>query len=687
MIAIVSTSWPVRAAVIAAAAALGACAAPAAPPRNLVLITIDTLRADRVGRGVAPALDALAAGSVRFANARTTVPLTLPAHTSLMTGTLPRVHGVHDNGVVVSDALPTLATVCRAAGYRTGAFVGAYVLDRRFGLAHGFDTYDDRVSRDPEAEARLDAERRAAEVVDAALAWLDDAGAEPFFLWVHVYDPHAPYEAPGAAAAPTAALAYDGEVAYAGAQIGRLLDRLDATGRRGSTVVAVAGDHGEGLGEHGEQTHGMLAYDSTLHVPLFVAAPGLPPRDVGEPVSLADVAPSLLRLAGVAGALSPLASTRDLFAPIPAGDVYAETVYPRAAGWHPLAVLADAQWKLVLSAEPELYDVRADPRETANLAANRRQLVQAMSARLKALPAVAAPSGTSAPLAPEAAAKLRSLGYVGGAMASSAPNPLAPNPSAVIDAWTEFEAALGLVNRGDGGTAIPVLRTLSTRFPDGPVFQSTYARALQESGQARRAMAVLRAAVDRAPGDATLFHDLAVAAREAGDAAEALRAEQAALALDAGHPSALNGLGLLHADAGRLPEAAQAFERATAADPSSASSWSNLGNARRAMGDLTGADAAYRQALARQPQHADAANGLGVVLVQAQRAGEAVPWLERAVQSEPDFHEARLNLGIALQQSGDRARAIATYRDLLARAPARFIRERQAATELLRGLR
>jgi choline-sulfatase len=513
---------PIAIALLATAVALSACAAPEPiRPRNLVVITIDTLRADRIGRGVAPALETLAAQSVRFTNARTTAPLTLPAHTSLMTGTLPRVHGVHDNGVVVPDTLPTLAAVCRAAGYRTAAFVGAYVLDRRFGLARGFDTYDDRVARDAGAEARLDAERRAEDVVDTSIAWLDQTGSAPFLLWVHVYDPHAPYEAPGAPAGSPAA-AYDAEVAYASAQIGRLLARLEAKGLRSSTVVAVAGDHGEGLGEHGEQTHGMLAYDSTLHVPLFVAAPGLPPHDVSEPVSLADVGPSLLRLAGVTGALSPLASTRDLFAPA-SGDVHAESEYPRAAGWHPLSVVADAQWKLILSAEPELYDMRTDRRETANQAASHRQVVQAMSARIKALPAPA-PSGVST-LAPDAAAKLRALGYVGGAMAAP-PVASAPNPSAVIDAWTEFEAALALVNGGDGAAAVGALRRLSTRFPDGAVFQSTYARALQESGQSRLAVTVLRAAIDRQPGNATLFHDLAVAARLAGDDAEALKAEK-----------------------------------------------------------------------------------------------------------------------------------------------------------------
>lgn len=663
----------------------GGCTSPApAAPHNVVLVTIDTLRADRIGRGVAPALDALAASSVRFTNARTTVPLTLPAHTSILTGTSPLVHGVHENGVVVPGGLPTLATVLGEAGYRTAAFVGAYVLDGRFGLARGFDVYDDRVPRDPRAEGRLDAERRASEVVDAALAWLDGAGTSRFFLWVHLYDPHAPYDPP-AGTWPAGASAYDGEVAYASAQVARLLDRLTARGLTDSTVVAVAGDHGEGLGEHGEQTHGMLAYDATLRVPLFIFAPGQPSRDEDAPVSLADLAPSILRLARVEGALSPHASPRDLFAPEGARDVYAETEYPRVAGWHPLAVLAYAQWKLVLSSEPELYDVQADPGETRNLATSRRQLVQTMSARLKAMRA-AAPAPVVRTMAPDAAARLRALGYVGGS-GSGAVEAAAPNPAGTIASWTAFEDALTRVNRGAGASALPALQALSAEFPTGGVFQSTYARALQESGRAGEAVAVLGAAVDRRPDDPTLFHDLAVAARLAGDDREALRAEQAALALDEQNPSVLNGIGLLHADAGRAAEAADAFERATRADPSSASAWSNLGNARQALGDRSGAESAYRRALAAQPQHADAANGLGVVLVQQQKAAEAVPWLERVVAAEPDFHEARLNLGIAQQQSGAREQAIATYRDLLAKAPRSAVRERAAATALLAELR
>ena len=674
-----------RLAAVAAVAALAAGAACTAPrpasPRSVLLVTIDTLRADRVGRGIAPALDALASGGLHFTNARTTAPLTLPAHATILTGLPPTAHGVHDNGVVLAAGTPTLATVLRGAGFRTAAFVGAYVLDRRFGLGAGFEVYDDRIARDAAADARLEAERPARVVVDAALAWLERAGPEPFFLWVHLYDPHAPYAPPADAPAIAGRSGYDGEVAYASSQMARLLEALDRLGRRDATIVTVAGDHGEGLGEHGEQTHGMLAYDATLRVPLVLAVPGQAPQTVDHGVSLADLAPSLLRFSGASATLTPAAMARDLTTP--GGQVYAETEYPRAAGWHPLHVLVDGPWKLILAATPRLFDVSTDPGERADVAAAQRQRVAAMTARLRALQAAAAaPAGR--PAGGDTDARLRALGYVSSAPAHETAT--AADPDAEIAHWTTFERALGQVTAGDAAGATPALRDLSARYPTATVFQSTYARALQESGQPGAAVAVLRAAVARRP-DATLFHDLAVAAALAGDAGEARRAEEAALALDPMSAAAMNGLGLLHAEANRAADAAPLFDRAAALDPTNASIWANLGNARQALGDLPGAEAAYRRGLEAQPQHLDAANGLGVVLVQRGRPADAVPVLERVVAAAPDFHEARLNLGIALQQSGASARAAAVYRDLLARAPARFARERQAATTLLRGLR
>jgi len=648
---------------------------------NIVLITIDTLRADRLRRGFTPAIDTLADAGVRFDNARAAVPLTLPSHVTIMTGLLPVAHGVRENGVVFTSqsSAPPLARVLRDAGYRTGAFVAAYVLDRRFGLADGFEIYDDRIPRDSNFSTRLEAERPGHEVVDTALSWLGQTAA-PFFLWVHLYDPHAPYEPPAEYRAKAGGGAYDGEVAHADAQVARIVQGLRARGLMGATLVALAGDHGEGLGEHGEQTHGMLVYDATLKVPLLVSGPTLPQRVVTAPVSLADVAPLLLRLAGLTP--PPGVSEADLLSPSsPERDVYAETQYPRTAGWHTLGTIAGERWKLILSSETELYDLISDPTEQHNIALAHPGIVQGMRARVTQLRATA-PTATAAVPA-EASERLRALGYV-----SSSPVPVsrdgtAPNPARVIDAWTDFETALFQVNAGRPRDALPALKVLAERFPDAPVFQTTYGRALKDAGNAAGAVAAYRRAITRIQ-DASLYHDLAVAARAAGQVAEALRAEQAALALEGNNPAALNGLGLLEAEAGRATDAAVSFERAAALDPSNASYWTNLGNARRELADLTQAETAYKRALDRDPTYPDAANGLGALLVQRGKPADAIPWFERAIQRSPDFYEARLNLGIALQESGQRERAAAIYRELLARAPARFARERRAAKELLR---
>ena len=636
---------------------------------NVVLITIDTLRADRVGHGLTPAIDALAASGVRFDDVRAAVPLTLPSHVSIMTGQLPIANGVRENGVVYQPQAnaPTLAKRFKTAGYRTGAFVGAYVLDRRFGLSDGFDAYDDRIARDPNLGARLEAERRGAAVVDAALPWLAQTQS-PFFLWVHLYDPHAPYDPPGEFLAKAKGNAYDGEVAYADAQVARLVQALKESGRLDSTIVTVTGDHGEGLGDHGEQAHGMLAYDSTLRVPLVIAGATDAVRAQPAPKTLTALAPLLAKVTGV-GDMPPRA------------DVYAETRYPRTAGWHPLAALVDDRWKLIRSSESELYDLSSDAGEQHNVATDHAPIVQAMTARIAALEAeVKAPEASASP---EAAERLRALGYVSGSPSPAADAGNAPNPARVIDAWTKFETALSQVNAGRAREALPALKTLATTFPDALVFQSTYGRALKDAGQAREAVAVYQRAATRLR-DASLFHDLAVAARAAGNAAEAVRAEQAALALDGKSPDALNGLGLLQIEQGKAADAAQSFARAAELDPSNASYWTNLGNARRELNDAPQAEAAYKRALEIDQNYVDAANGIGTLLVQGGKPADAIPWLERAVQRAPDFFEARLNLGIAFQESGQRDRAADVYRQILAVAPPKFARERRAAADLLR---
>lgn len=667
--------------VAAACVLLAACSgrAPSAPLQkpNILLVTIDTLRADRVGHGLTPAIDRVAARGVRYTNARATAPLTLPSHTSILTGALPPEHGVRVNGVALG-VRPTLARAFKDAGYRTGGFVGAYVLDRRFGLSGGFDTYDDRVPRDSSGAIRLEAERRGDAVVSSALEWLARPAAQPFFAWVHLYDPHAPYDPPQEFLATAGGKAYDGEVAFADAQVGRLLDWLESSGKSQDTIVAIAGDHGEGLGDHGEATHGMLAYDSTLRVPLILARPRQrtdAQATVDVNVSLADLAGTLLGAAGVAvpAGMRPGPLESD-------GEAYSETKYPEAAGWHDLAALAFDRWKVIASSSIELYDLQSDPGETRNVASERTPLVEGARRRLAEL---RSSRGADAAIPADAAERLRALGYVSGA--PRAPDEAAPNPARQIASWNTFEHELTRLTAGDARGALPGLTRLARAHPEAAVFQATYARALKETGRAVQALEIYRSQVARQPKDAAMYHDLAVAAGAAGMMGEAMRAEQASLALQPSNPAASNGLGLLLVQTGKPAEAVSAFERATQDDPSNPVFWANLGNARRDAGDATRAEQAYQTALDRDPRSPDAANGLGVLLVQQHRAAEAVRWFERALAGSGTFVEARLNLGIAWQEAGDRDKAVEAYRRVLAEAPPGS-REHDAATKLLAGL-
>ncbi len=671
---------------LAAAIAAGGCRpapAPASSPAraNILLVTLDTVRADRVGRGFTPALDRLAAHGLRFTEARSVVPLTLPAHASIMTGQWPPAHGLRLNGTARLDGAATVATLLKQAGYQTRAVVGAFVLDRRFGLAAGFDDYDDRIARDPRATDILQAERPAAQVADRAISLLERTSAEtPWLLWVHFYDAHAPYAPPADARQRAGGDAYNGEVAYVDAQVERLLASVDRRADAARTAVIIVGDHGESLGAHGEPTHGMLLFEPALRVPLIVRAPGVAPAERADAASLVDIAPTVMALAGLRAAAAPGRNLLEL----PATDVetYAESEYPTVAAWTPARALVRERWKLVVAATPKLFDLSTDPDEVVDLAAAKAPMVKAMTARLAEIrrPSSNTRGAGVSTVSAETAARLRSLGYV-------APSAVAVadtggiDAATAMDAWASFERALADVTAGNASRALPALSKLSARYPDSPIFASTYARALASTGRTRESLTRLRAAVEQWPGDWSLYHELAVIARDLGEAEEARRAEDAALALRPDEPSALNGRGLLLTDAGRHDDAARAFEQATRQDPTNGVYFANLGNARRARGDLDGAAAAYQTALEHAPDLGDAANGLGVILVQQQRAADAVPWLERAAQ-DPAFVEAQLNLGIALQESGNLPRAVAQYRKVLA-TTGPHAREREAARALL----
>ena len=436
----------------------------------------------------------------------------------------------------------------QSAGYRTGAFVGAYVLDSRFGLDQGFDVYDDEIPKRESATGSLEADRRGDVVAARAIAWLrslpDDG--RPFFLWMHLYDPHAPYTPPAEWLARAKGQPYDGEVAFADAQLGALVDALRATGRAERTLTIVAGDHGESLGEHGEADHGMLLYEAALRVPLVLVAPGVRAAIRDEPVSLVDVFPTVVGLVGV-GAPATL-DGRDLLAADAASassEAYAETEYPRAAGCSPLRALVDARWKYIGGpVRPELYDLAADPEEAHDVAAEQQATADAIGPRAAALAARAVASVDATPSS-EVVERLRALGYVASVPSQPPAGAAAPSPVTVVREWGRFQGALAELRGGEVERATSTLAALVRERPDAPVFQATYALALTDARRTADALAAYRAALRRWPQDAMLLHGLAVAARSAGRADEAMKAEQAVIAIDPTDAAAHNGVGLL----------------------------------------------------------------------------------------------------------------------------------------------
>jgi choline-sulfatase len=420
-------------------------------PLGVVVITLDTTRADRLTSygyqdASMPGLERLARDGVVFDQAVSVAPLTLPAHASLFTGLFPPGHGVHDNaGQALGASHTTLAEILQAHSFRTGAFVGSAVLSADRGLTQGFDSYHSERSRDHPATATH--QRRGDDVVDDALRWLDALGRDRFLLWVHLYDPHRPYEPPEPHRSRYTD-PYIGEIAFADAQIGRVLTALDQRGLLEQTIVVVAGDHGESLGEHGERDHGIFVYESTLRVPLIIRVPGGPHGRIGEVVRLIDVMPTLLDLMNLSGprmdgvSLTGLMEGRENQLGV---EAYAESLYPQRFGWSPVRALREGRFKVIEAPRPELYDLEQDPFETRNLYDERRPLAEALMRRL----AVLTHRDRSADLADSAGAvlpahvkeRLAALGYAaGGSIASARVRGDLPDPKDCIGSFNPKQA-------------------------------------------------------------------------------------------------------------------------------------------------------------------------------------------------------------------------------------------------------
>lgn len=593
-------------ALMASAALLAGCGLDERRPPNVLLISVDTLRADRLGcYGAAavetPAIDAMARSGVRFENAFSPVPLTLPAHWTLHTGTQPWVHGVVDNGMVLArPPASTLAERFSAAGYDTAAFVAAFVLHRSFGLDRGFDYYDDGPAADAALDQVMHATAPADERVGQALRWLqsrEKKAAEPsrpFFLWLHLFDPHSPYAPPSEFRARYRDRYYEGEVAFVDTQIARLMAGLERSGEAAETLVVLTSDHGESLGEHGEQTHGVLLYEATLRVPLIFRLPG--GRRAGElrndAATLADVAPSVLELAGLPP--EPVADGRDLFASSRENRrLGAISEAPRRRlGWAPLFALREGPFKYIGGPRPELYDLAADPGERRNVLDEQRRrgadLARGVGEIEAEMRSRLAAGGADEPGA-ETRAALAALGYVGSAAAGKGAAAL-PDPKENI-AW------LGELDRA------------YQHFAEGRLdlaeagFRGLLANADQPSSNALEGLA--RVALLR------------------GDPAAAEGAYQRLLEVDPESLTALAQLTLLARDRGDRPAALARARRLAEIAPRDANASRLLAESLAASGDAAAAEAEWQRGLAASPRAGWLRLGYARFLATTNRGGEA----------------------------------------------------------------
>jgi len=647
-------------------------------PRHVLIVTIDTLRADRLGcygyAGAAtPVLDGLAARGARFPTAVAHVPLTTPSHASILTGLTPLRNGVRDNGdYVLPDEIPTLAEAFHDAGYRTAAFVSGFPLDRRFGLARGFDVYDDRLPHGDDRRRAAYVERRADLTTAAARAWLDAGPRAPWFLWVHYFDPHAPYEPPPEVAARFAGRPYDGEVAFVDAQLGELLRLVESRGSLPRTLVFVTADHGEALGEHGEETHGVFVYDSTLRVPWIMAGPGVPAGAVPPVVARGiDVAPTLLDLAG---ALPPRAAMegRSLGPalrgqPMPDAPAYAESLFARLRlGWAPLHAWRTARFKLIDAPRPELYALDQDAAETRNRSAEEAGVLETMRRDLRAALAARPPDAAAEP-GPEAAERLRALGYLDSSRDAAA-SPSLRDPKDGIALVNRLERGIAAV-RADPARAARELRAVLAEDPRMTLGRRYLALALSSAGDQPGAIREVQT-LDK-QGEAG-FEDLLLLAeslRLSGRPSESLAALDRAEKMQPRSPEPLLARARVLVAMGRSAEAGVIYSRVLAATPAHAEALRGLADLDLARGDIAGATGYYERLLATDAQDVGALVKLGVIRVRSGMVEEGIGLFRQALRLDPDNAEALLDLGGALAKTGRAAEAIPFLEQALAKGP------------------
>lgn len=645
---------------------------------NVLLVTIDTLRADRVGaygdgKARTPVFDRLAAEGARFAHAFAAAPITLPSHASILTGAHPPRHGVRHNGIFRLDpGVETLAERLRASGYTTGAVVGSYVLDRRFGLDRGFSFYDDEMGSE-RADAAGFLERSAEQVTSRATEWLARSDS-PFFLWVHYYDPHHDYRPPAPFDEDFGNDLYAGEVAYVDASLGRLVDALRAGGRLDDTIVAVTSDHGESLGEHGEQTHSLTLYDAAIAVPLVFRGPGIPAgRTVETVVGGVDVAPTILALLELAPFTDAdgldLSPTWRTHPSEPPRIAYAETLATRFDfGWSPLFAVRSNSHLYVRAPRPELYDLRADPLQRSNLLAGDRVGAHERVAALDAEISAVLKNGREAtPLAVDAEVRdrLRALGY---ALADGPVEETGLDPKDGLASAHAIYEGVAAYEKGESSRAERILSAAVEQVPRSSRAHAVLAMTLIARGDLRRAAEHAETAAALTPESAEHRALLGDVHRLLGNAEAAAQAYAAAARIDPTEPGASVGLMWLCLREGDVVGAERHAENAFDDDPAAGSTRLRVGQVWEEHGESERALDLYQQALTANPRFERAAMASAILLARLGRGDEADSQLARAGAQARNPQLAN-NLGIAFAQGGDDERAERIFRRLLADDP------------------
>ena len=617
-------------------------------PLNVVVVTIDTLRPDHLHcygyqKIETPNIDGIAQSGVLFENAVTQTPLTPPSHASIFTGLNPPSHHVRNTGgFVLPSSTTTLATILQQQGWDTAAFVSSAVLKKFFGLNQGFAVYDDQMPKPGKGHEFIeDAERHAGDTVDRALRWLEAQSGKPYLLWVHVYDPHAPYQPPSPYREKYKDRLYDGEIAYADHELGRLFDAVHQKSAANQTLIAVLSDHGESLGEHGEYTHGVFLYDSTLRIAFMMAGAGVPAgMRVKQQARTIDFLPTVLDLLGgrapspVQGAsLTPYFHAEDT----PTAVSYAESLYPKInMGWAELRAIRTNHWKYIRAPKPELYDLSQDPRESRNVIQDHAAEVQRFEAQLRGVIGTGAEKVESSMVDRRMLDQLQSLGYVSGFSAKS----------------------YDLTGQGaDPKDRVGILKLLQeAEHPLAPVPSS-------------QSIAALRQALRADATNPILYYVLGADLEKAGQYGEAMKLYSTAIRNGIESARLHSRLGDLLVRAGKKDEAIPEYEKAAQLNPADSESESNLATAYLEKGRLADAERVYKWVITTDPSYAAAYNGLGVVAIQRRDEAAARGYFEKAVELDADLVEAQLNLGIIYKDAGDATRARACFQAFLAKAP------------------